>query len=314
MKKSMKSLLRDAGVGGGILAAVAYKTYNNVFSVDKKRINDPRHLPKGEQYEVLKEKSLELIEESLTIPYQDVYTYSEDGYRLHARYYEKDPNAPVEILMHGYRSMPIRDFCGGLQLALKSGHNVLLVDQRAHGESEGKCLTFGILERKDCLCWINYVKEHFREDTPIILVGISMGASTVLMATDLGLPSNVKGIIADSSYNSPRDIICKVSKDRKYPVKTTYPIIKAAAKIWGRFNLEESSAEKALKTCTIPVLLIHGEEDHFVPCEMSRKNYEACASRKTLLTIPGAGHGLGYMVDYDAYTNAVETFLQEVLA
>lgn len=313
MKKTVKMILKSAGIGGSALAAATYSTYNNVFSVDKKRISDPHHLPKGEQYEQLREKSLELIDQSLAIPYQDVYTYSEDGYRLHAKYYETIPGAPVEILFHGYRSMPIRDFCGGLQLALAAGHNALLVDERAHGESEGRCLTFGIMERKDCLSWIHFVKENYGEETPIVLVGISMGASTVLMATELALPENVKGVIADSSYTSPKEIICKVSKDRKYPVRTTYPLIKAAARIWGKFDLEAASAEEALKKCRIPVLLIHGEEDHFVPCEMSKKNYEICASEKELLIIPGAGHGLGYMLDYDAYTETVRRFLEKIM-
>ena len=160
---------------------------------------------------------------------------------------------------------------------------------------------------------MNFVKEKCGENIPIILVGISMGAATVLMATDLDLPENIKGVIADSGYTSPKEIIWKVCIDRHYPPATTYPIIKAAARIWGKFDLEECEAVEVLKNSKIPVLLIHGEEDHFVPCEMSRKNYEACASEKELLIISNAGHGLGYMVDHDAYVQTVQNFLEKVL-
>lgn len=310
----MKFLKYFSGGTGivGLAAAATYSTYKNVFSVDKKRIADPHHLPKGEQYEALREKSLELIDQSLAIPYEDVSVYSEDGALLHGKYYETCPGAPVEILFHGYRSMPIRDFCGGLQLALQVGHNALLIDQRAHGESEGKCLTFGVLERKDCLAWISYVLKRCGEDTPVVLVGISMGASTVLMASELNLPENVKGIIADSGYTSPKEIICKVCVDRHMPPIVTYPLVKAAARIWGGFDLESCAAEDALKKCQVPILFIHGEEDHFVPCEMSNKNYEVCASEKELLIIPDAGHGLGYLVDYEGYVGAVQRFMEKI--
>lgn len=309
MKKIFGFVSGAAAAIGGAAAFVSGSFFQQTFTVDRKRNSDPHKMPKGEQYDAVREESLRMVEQCLALPYEDVWAQSVDGLLLHGRYYEKEAGAPIEILFHGYRSNPIRDFCGGLQLGLEAGHNVLLVDQRAHGQSEGKCLTFGIMERKDCLSWLRYVEGRFGK-VPVYLVGISMGASTVLMAASEKLPDQVAGIIADSGYTSPKEIICKVLKDRHYSPKWCYPIVYYAAKFWGHFDLEECSAEQAMKRCKIPVLIIHGGDDRFVPCEMSVKNYQACAAEdKKLLIVDGAGHGLGYVVDYEAYKKAVVDFI-----
>lgn len=297
--------------GTSIAAAASYACYRMTFSVPKKCADPYDGIDKG-SFVSYKHDIRELIDTVREIPYEDVYTVSEDGLRLHGKYYEKTPGAPVEILCHGYRGTGYRDFCGGLQLALKRGHNALLIDQRAHGESEGKCLTFGIKERKDCRSWVNYIIERCGIDTKIILVGISMGAATVTMATELDMPDNVVAVIADCGYSSPEKIIRKVMKDMKYP-QFLYPVVELGAKLYGHFELGEASSEEALKSSKIPVLFIHGEADDFVPCDMTKVNYEVCASKKVLVTVPEAGHGLSYLVDLDKYKGEVDKFLEEVL-
>lgn len=149
-----------------------------------------------------------MIRDTLSIPYEDVFITSFDGLRLHAKFYAaSERKAPVQIMFHGYKSSAERDFCGGLREGIDGGFNVLLVDQRAHGESEGKYLTFGVNERFDCLSWASYAAERFGNDVKIYLYGISMGAATVLMASALPLPKSVSGIVADCGYTSPKDII-----------------------------------------------------------------------------------------------------------
>lgn len=296
-----------------IVSAVTYYCYREVFFVDKSKISDPHILLEGKQYEEKKPQILPLVETAIKIPYKDVYITSFDGYRLHGTYYEINPDAPVEIQFHGYRSIAIRDFCGGLQIGLKAGHNVLLVDQRAHGKSEGKCLTFGIKERYDCLEWTKFIRKQNGENVKIILVGVSMGAATILMASELNLPVNTVGIFADSGYTSPKEIICKVIRDRHLPAKLVYPFVKLAAKIFGKFDLEECGSDTALKSAKIPVLFVHGTADYFVPCEMSDINFGACASDKTLVKIENAGHGLGYLVDSEKYLNALNAFFEKIL-
>ena len=296
-----------------IMFTTSYSCYITVFTVDKSRLLDPYVLLKGSQYAERKEKIHSLINSTISIPFEDVYITSFDGLRLHGAYYETQKGAPVEIMFHGYRSIAIRDFSGGLQLAIKAGHNVLLVDQRAHGKSDGRCLTFGIFEQLDCLSWIDYAIKQNGAETKIILVGVSMGASTVLMSSGLKLPENVVGIIADSGYTSPKAIICKVLRDRHLPTFIVYPLIYFGAFLFGKFDLQKCDSRAMLKKSKIPILFIHGEADHFVPCKMSIENYTACASEKKIITIPNAGHGLGYIVDSIKYTDALDEFFKKVL-
>ena len=196
---------------------------------------------------------------------------------------------------------------------MESGYNVLLVDQRAHGRSEGKCLSFGVLERRDCLSWVNFVVSRAGEGAKIVLYGMSMGAATVLMAAGLKLPENVVGIVADCGYTAPEAIIKTVIRKYHLPVFPIYPLIRLGGRLFGGFDLEEASAARAMDECDIPVLFIHGGDDRFVPCDMGRENYAHCRSAgKELLSVPGAGHGMSYMVDKTAYLTAVSTFLNKI--
>lgn len=296
------------------LITAAYICYRIVFVVPPEKKNaDAHNFPEELHYGEQAGRIHELIDDVTNLDYEDVFIESMDHLRLHGRLYYVSDDAPTEILFHGYQSIAVRDFCGGLQLALKAGHNALLVDQRAHGQSEGKALSFGILERCDCLSWIEYIRERYGENSRIILVGISMGAATVLQAGGMTLPAGVAGIIADSGYTAPADIIKKVAADRHLPVKLIYPLVRLGGRLFGGFDIEEDSAEKAMERCHLPVLIIHGENDGFVPCEMGRRNYEACTGKKVLVTFPGAEHGLSYLVDPKRYSKAVMDFLEDIL-
>lgn len=288
--------------------------YPIAFYSPRKRREDPYRLPRGEQYERDRERMLALIREMDDIPYEPVTLSAPDGTRLFARYYEVREGAPLQIQFHGYRGTALRDFCGGNKLARESGQNTLVVDQRAHGQSGSTAITFGIRERQDCLCWAQYARERFGPETPIILCGVSMGAATVLMASDLALPANVAGIIADCPYSSPEAIIRKVCReDMHLPPSLVMPFVRLAARLFGRFDLRQASAVQAVRRTRLPILLLHGEEDHFVPCDMSRELYAACAGPKTLVTFPGAGHGLSYLTDTEAYSRSVARFVDECL-
>ena len=234
-----------------------------------------------------------------------------DGVKLVANYYHNADGAPVVIMFHGYRSSAVRDGMGAFKVCKEAGYNILMVDQRAHRESGGKCITFGVKERYDCVDWIYEVCKKCGKDVKIILIGLSMGASTVMMATGLDLPENVKGVIADCGYSAPKDILQAVIKMMKLPVRLAYPFVKLSAKIYGKFDLEGASATEALSKCKVPILFIHGEADELVPCDMSRANYEACASEKELFTVPDAGHGMSYLLDVDGYMAKFKGFLQK---
>ena len=265
-------------------------------------------LPPGETYAPYREQMRDLTIETRSFPFEPAQIESFEGLKLYGKYYEYDPAAPMEIMFPGYRGLAERDLCGGVQRAFAVGHNVLLVDQRACGKCDGNVITFGIYERLDCLKWIDYAISRFGPDIKIVLSGVSMGSATVTMAAGMELPENVIGVVADSGYTSPKDIICKVIRQLKLPVSIVYPMLKLSARLFGRFDLEELSPIEAMKDCTIPVVFIHGESDDFVPCEMSRQNYDACTAPKAIFTVPGAGHGLSYIIDPEGYLNTLNEF------
>lgn len=313
MKKTIKIIL---GIMAALMASVTgvlLYCYNLAFRRDEKRVSKEGAVPEGEQYEVFSDVIIKSANNILNAPYEKVTTTSRDGIKLVGRYYHVKDDAPVSIIFHGYRSNIGTDCNGGYYLSVKNGYNVLVVYQRGHRESGGKTITFGVKERYDCLDWISYVNERFGEDTPILLMGLSMGAATVLMAAGLELPSNVKGVMADCGYSSPKEILQEVIKQMKYPLRLTYFFVRMSARIFGHFDPEEASAVEALKNAKVPVLIIHGDDDRFVPSRMSRDNYEACASQKEILIVPGAGHGLSYCVDAKAYEKAVQEFIDKVM-
>ena len=245
---------------------------------------------------------------------EEVWIESFDGTKLFGRYYHFRDHAPIQLLFHGYRSHAFRDCSGGHSLSKKLGYNVFVPDQRAQGKSTGQTITFGINERKDCLCWIRYLNERFGPDTPIILTGLSMGAATVLMAAGLDLPENVACIIADSPYSAPIAIIEKVARDLHYPVSICRPFAYLGARLFGGFSLGSCTAKEAVRHCKVPVLLLHGEEDRMVPCSMSLEIAAHCASSVQLVTFPGAGHGLCYITDPLRYEQVICRFLRSVPA
>lgn len=248
-------------------------------------------------------------------PYEPVQITADDGVPLAARYYHHADGAPVVLILHGYRGFARRDGMGGYTLCKKLGYNVLLPDQRAHGASGGHAITMGVKERYDCRAWAYWAYKRFGPGTPLFLVGVSMGAATVLLAAGLDLPPTVRGIVADCGYTSPRDIIRKCLPEflPHLPVGPVYAVGRLGTRLFGRFDPEDADCRAALAKATAPVLLIHGEADAFVPCAMSRENFDACAAPKRLVTIPGAGHAVAYYVDTPGYERAVTDFMRGCL-
>lgn len=303
-----------AGIAAGLLCAVlviAYVCYRIAFYVPprKESSSDAVEIPEGEIYEVFREQMESWGREVRALPRQEFSVTSFDGLTLHGKFYEYAPGAPIELMFHGYRGSAERDLAGGVQRCFGVGRSALLVDQRCSGKSGGHVITFGIREHRDCLTWVEFMCRQFGPDVKIILTGISMGAATVLMAGGHPLPENVIGILADCGFSSARDIIRTVIRQMGIPANLGYPFVKLGARIYGHFDLEETSPMEMVKKCTLPVIFYHGETDDFVPCDMSRQLFEACASRrKQLITVPGAGHGLSFPVDQEYYLQTLREF------
>jgi len=302
-------------IPAALVAAVlllSYLAYRKAFYSSPKHRTEPLEPPHGEQYKKHAARMGELIGMMREIPYERVEITARDGTRLIGRYIHVSDGAPLQIQSHGYRGGPVRDFCGGNKLARENGHNSLVIEQRAHLDSEGNVISFGVNERKDVLSWINYLVDRFGNDVQIILSGVSMGAATVLMASEFN-HKNVKCIVADCPFSSPHEIIKSVSGSMHIPAFIAMPLVHLGALLFGHFRLGSASAVEAVKKTTHPILLIHGEADSFVPCGMSREIEKACASEIRLETFPDAGHALSFIKDFDRYKRVCSEFFHEHL-
>ena len=309
--KAIKTALLTAG---GLWASVS-AAYASAFCTRPSRFADAHALPEGEQFRPESARMHALISELEGILYEPVEIISHDGLRLRGRYYHVRSGAPVQLPLHGYHRSPMLDFCGGNRIAREAGQNTLLVWQRAHGDSEGSTISLGIRERRDCADWAWYLRMRFGAKTPIFIAGVSMGAATALMASELELPETVKGIIADCPYSSPRAIIRKVLDcDLRLPGAAVLPLVEAAARLYGGFSFGESAAISAAGRSRVPILLLHGEDDRFVPCDMSRAIKAASGGRAELVTFPKAGHALSFIADEAGYADAVNRFISDCLA
>ena len=284
--------------------------YHECFYAPLSTQGDLYKIPNNEQYAPYRQKMAKMIFDFSNVEYEPVETMSYDGLKLAGRFYRGVKDKPFVIGFHGYRSMAVHDYCGEGMHMVERGYNLILVDQRGCEKSGGHAITFGIKERRDCLSWIEFVREHFGEDRQIFLSGVSMGATTVLMAAELDLPQNVRGIMSDCGFSSPADIIRKIAADRKYPVWLFYPFVKLGAKLIGHFDLDECSAVESVKKTRVPILIAHGEDDRFVPCSMGQKIYEANPKMIRFETFMDAGHGISYIVEEERYRTLTEEFLK----
>ena len=289
-----------------------YIGYTTFHSPNKQQLKDGDY-PSDPKWKASLETVIDLLHTLQNLPCEDVYINSYDKHSLHARYYEHKKGAPIAILCHGYRGTANRDFCGGFFIFKELNYNILLIDERAHSLSKSKFTTMGVKERRDVKSWADYIANRF-PDSDIVLVGISMGGCSVLMSAGLNLPKQVKAICADCPFDSPSNIVKKVCKeDMHIPLWLGWPVLFLGAILVGHFNLLNGDAKKAVKDVNIPILLIHGEEDYFVPAKMSEDIYLSNPSMIKRYTFPRASHGLSFIVDRERYKQIVKDFLNEAI-
>lgn len=250
----------------------------------------------------------------LAQPHTDEFTESNDGLKLHATFFPNGNKKKAVICFHGYTSQGMSDYIALSDYYLKHGYSMLLPDARAHGKSEGEYIGFGCLDRNDALCWIRWILEECGEDTEILLHGTSMGGATVLMASGLELPPQVKGIVSDCAFTSPKEVFTHVMhKMFHLPAFPVIPLSNAVNKKLAGYGMDECNAAREVEKAKIPILFIHGDSDTFVPVSMCEKIYENCASPKQKLIVKGAAHAESYYKDTEAYEEALDTFLKGVI-
>ncbi len=305
-----------------LLAAAFYAVGEYFYKVAFKRSEDPpnehgeyiekalRGTPTEYMIDEI-ERGKRMIKEGKS---ERVSITSYDGLRLSARLFTVPNAKKTAILIHGYRSAGHIDFAGIFRELPHRGYNVLIIDHRAAGESEGDAISYGVKERYDVEAWCRYVSERFGEDERIVLMGCSMGASAALMASELPyVKARVAGIIADCGYSTPREQFRYVLR-RKYHLPE-FPVLWVSELVCRRrdgWRFDDASAPRALASTTVPVLLIHGDADRYVPVSFTLDNYEACASRKELLIVSGAPHGLSYCKAPALYMAKVDEFLESI--
>lgn len=293
-----------------IFLVVMYFQFLNTFTMRKKL--QSILLPDGTYA-----KYLDTIKDSVSFfenaVEEEVCIQSFDNIKLKGHLFECPKSKKVLIFFHGFKSSYKTDLTNAKQY-IDRGYSVLAVEQRGHGGSEGKFITFGVLERYDCKSWSQYVVGRFGEDVEILLVGVSMGASTIMMAADLNLPVQVKGMIADCGFINPKQEISYCIKHYYHlPVFPFVNILDLYCRIFAKFSLSEASCDKALSASNIPILMVHGDKDDFVPYSCSVVNYAACfMEKKDFLTVKCDIHAASYLENTELYLESVNNFLNSI--
>lgn len=319
MSRKMQKVLIGLGAAASCAAAVGVVSYNTTKKFVK--IAMDREEPKAMQKEQERlsgelkndeiQKDMELRRKKLENSGLEVVEIeSHDNVKLIGHWYECENSKRTIIAMHGWRSSWSDGFALISDFWYKNGCNVLYAEQRGQGNSDGEYMGFGLLERFDCLDWIRWVNDRCENKKPVYLAGVSMGAATVLMAAGLELGENVCGIMADCGFTSPDAIWKHVAKNNLgLPYGgLTGTVASDICKKKIQIGSKDYSCTEALSHCKVPVLFIHGTDDRFVPIEMTYENYKACASKKRLLVVPGAGHGESYLFDRENYEKTVLDF------
>ena len=296
-----------------IVLLTSYICFLKVFRTPKrKKLGKGEYdLPPGDIYEPFYPQMREWIDSIRGMKRELFEIESFDGLKLRGYYYEYSPDSPLELIFHGYGGNAERDLSGGVERCFALGRSAVLIDQRGAGMSEGRICSFGINERLDCLEWIKFATRKFGKDRPLIIGGVSMGAATVMMASGENLPKNVVCVMADCGYSSSKKIIKKVVREMKLPPSLVYPFIRLGGMLYGKFDIEETDPVSAVARSKTPIVYIHGDEDDFVPHSMSVECFEATRAPKKLVTIEGAGHGLGFPQNQSKYVESLRDFETE---
>ena len=293
----------------------AYIIFNKVSVRRKPRSMDIHSLFSQNKLDLVGEEkiksTLEWIENSIS---DHACIESEDGLKLHASLINAENAKGVVIIFHGYRSFGARDFCLQLPLIHDAGYNIMLVDQRSHGKSEGKYIYYGTKECNDALLWRKKASEIYGNEMPIALFGLSMGGATVLMASE-GIEkedTQVKCVVADCPFYSAYEIITYVLwKYFKIYPKPIIHVVKFWCRFLAGFNMDAPSSAEQAKKSHLPFLLLHGKADEFVPTNCSVRIADEIGDNARLVLFDDAAHAEAIFYDYELYQRELLDFLSK---
>ena len=243
-------------------------------------------------------------------PMEDRFITSRDGLRLHAYYLRSKDAKRIVLLSHGYRGSGFGDFANTAKFLHENGCDLLFVDQRCCGKSEGRYITFGAKEQWDILDWTNMLAKRNTGNLPIYLYGESMGAAAILMASGHGLPKKVKGLICDCGFSSMKQQLRDIARMWFHIHFIEFLLIRMdiLCRIFAGFKMRDADTAKALAVNKVPVLFFHGREDTYVSVRNSKRNYAACRAPKELVIIDGARHLCSAYVSEELYRKKLMDF------
>lgn len=257
-------------------------------------------------------KYIDILKENITefksLPCE-TFNIVNDNLKLNARYYNRNSENTV-IFVHGFQAQAFNNFHASSKSFFNHNYNVLLIDQRAHNDSEGNYTTVGLKEQYDVLCWIKYLEANTNVKN-IILYGVSMGAATVGYLTNKLKDTKVRVAIMDCGFISFYDEV--FYKMRKSKINfLVAPFMRMWAKICLHIDIKENTLD-TLACSDVPVYFIHGTNDGLVPVEHSIAAYNSCNNDKAIHYVEGAGHTAGFMVDYEFLDQDVFLFINKYL-
>lgn len=247
-----------------------------------------------------------------TLPLEQITIESEDNLKLKGYYHNVYPTSKkVIIINHGYTDNHYVTY-QFTDVFFEEGYNVLLIDMRSHGESEGDIASYGYNESKDLGKWVEWIKNKVGEDAYIGLHGQSMGAASVLLYAGIN-PKDIKFVIEDCGFSTAKEVIIFQLKKAKVPFRLLYSLVRRKTKRLYSFDFNKISPIESIINSTIPTLFIHGTADETVPCWMSKKMYEKKNGPKDMIYIvEGADHMKAYSTDKKKYTDIVRKFLNQI--
>ena len=250
---------------------------------------------------------------------EDITLKSFDGLNLTSTLImNENPTNKFIILVHGVSIC----YVGSLKyfdIFYKNGFNVLIVNQRRHGKSEGKYSTYGFYEKYDVNMWIEYLKSRFGNDIILGLHGESMGAGTVMETIPLN--DSIKFVIEDCGYSNFHELI-GFQITHAYKNRLVRKILRPSLifanffmKTKAKFSMKKIVPIDIVSSTSLPMMFIHGKEDYFVPWYMSVDLYNAkTKGYKKLYLVEGAKHAEALEVNKILYEKKIMTFIEKALS
>ena len=298
-----RKVILGAAVTASLTAAAAGAfRYFSDMAVCRRRPRIPKGIQllidRGQDDDLFRPVVRSLTEDIAGLPYDEFTQVSADGLLLKGRLFRPENPKRLILFMHGWRSSWQKDFSVLVKPLLAMDCALFFADERAHGESEGEYITYGVMEKEDCVLWARRLAREFPH-LPLYLWGMSMGASVVMRASaEKDLPPTLRGIVADCGFSNPKEelehlVRQKLGRGEKMIIAAYRRHFKDSC----GFDLDGYRTEDALAKTDLPFLFFHGKDDDFVPADMTLRNYAAAAGEKEMVLIDGAVHCKCFYVD-----------------